>query len=456
MSKSIVVLSGGTATNELVSILDPNYFKVTYVLPILDNGGSSSEIIRVIGGPAIGDIRSRLTRLIPDRHIGLRNFLCYRLDASASVAKSEWDQIIDGSHDLWQDVPNSTKEIVRSFLLHIHVELLKRSRICAGPSSGKPFKFECANVGNLFLTAIRLFTGSLDSAIELFMKIAEINTEVEVLPCLNTNFSYHISAKLVDGSVITGQSQISHPSTNPLTSSESRLVTDENITRNEEVLPGSQEDLVRCSVTDDAFSSDEEIGNTPLYTHPDLKKSQLHFQKTDEIKPLTAPIERIMYVSPYGEEICPVAQPKVLSKLSKADIVLYSIGSLMTSIIPIVILKGVGKAIASEISDSKIRVLLLNGSEDRETSGLKALEYVRIISELAQYLMKKSGQRHLCDRAKFVTHLLYMENSRIAVDLEVLLEMGLECIAIKQLGSGVDKYDLNDLLLQLKLLSGEV
>ncbi|KAM9901257.1 hypothetical protein OXX79_004649, partial [Metschnikowia pulcherrima] len=135
MSKSIVVLSGGTATNELVSILDPNHFKVTYVLPISDNGGSSSEIIRVIGGPAIGDIRSRLTRLIPDRHIGLRNFLCYRLDASASVAKSEWDQIIDGSHDLWQDVPNSTKEIVRSFLLHIHVELLKRSRICAGPSS---------------------------------------------------------------------------------------------------------------------------------------------------------------------------------------------------------------------------------------------------------------------------------------------------------------------------------
>lgn len=29
----------------------------------IDDGGSSAEIIRVIGGPAIGDIRSRLVRL---------------------------------------------------------------------------------------------------------------------------------------------------------------------------------------------------------------------------------------------------------------------------------------------------------------------------------------------------------------------------------------------------------
>lgn len=33
------------------------------IIPISDNGGSSSELIRVFGGPGIGDIRSRYSRL---------------------------------------------------------------------------------------------------------------------------------------------------------------------------------------------------------------------------------------------------------------------------------------------------------------------------------------------------------------------------------------------------------
>lgn len=34
------------------------------VIPISDNGGSSSELIRVFGGPGIGDVRSRLPLLL--------------------------------------------------------------------------------------------------------------------------------------------------------------------------------------------------------------------------------------------------------------------------------------------------------------------------------------------------------------------------------------------------------
>jgi hypothetical protein len=30
------------------------------IIPISDNGGSSSELIRVFGGPGIGDVRSML------------------------------------------------------------------------------------------------------------------------------------------------------------------------------------------------------------------------------------------------------------------------------------------------------------------------------------------------------------------------------------------------------------
>lgn len=31
------------------------------IIPISDNGGSSSELIRVFGGPGIGDVRSELS-----------------------------------------------------------------------------------------------------------------------------------------------------------------------------------------------------------------------------------------------------------------------------------------------------------------------------------------------------------------------------------------------------------
>lgn len=37
--------------------------RVTHVLPVSDDGGSTAEIVRVLGGPAVGDIRSRCLRL---------------------------------------------------------------------------------------------------------------------------------------------------------------------------------------------------------------------------------------------------------------------------------------------------------------------------------------------------------------------------------------------------------
>ena len=37
--------------------------QVCYVLPVSDDGGSTAEIVRVLGGPAVGDIRSRCLRL---------------------------------------------------------------------------------------------------------------------------------------------------------------------------------------------------------------------------------------------------------------------------------------------------------------------------------------------------------------------------------------------------------
>ncbi len=54
-SQRIVVFSGGSATNNLVDVfntlIERKKCGLTYVIPISDNGGSSSELIRVFGGP---------------------------------------------------------------------------------------------------------------------------------------------------------------------------------------------------------------------------------------------------------------------------------------------------------------------------------------------------------------------------------------------------------------------
>lgn len=60
--RKVVVFSGGSAANSLVDVfnqvIEKNNCSLTYVIPISDNGGSSSELIRVFGGPSIGDVRS--------------------------------------------------------------------------------------------------------------------------------------------------------------------------------------------------------------------------------------------------------------------------------------------------------------------------------------------------------------------------------------------------------------
>lgn len=454
MSDSIVVLSGGTATNSLVPMLNSIASSVTYILPVLDNGGSTSEIIRVIGGPAIGDLRSRLTRLIPEENAALRELLSFRLDASPQVARLQWNELVDGSHSLWSHIGTSTKEIIRAFLVHVHMELLKRSRITASSVNNRQFRFELANVGNLFLTGVRLFIGSLDSAIELFLKITDISPNFQVLPCINTNFSYHIGAKLANGLLITGQSQISHPSITqgiyppPISTTRPHSPTD-GIELILDTMPNAS------NLTETSQTSDEELGNIPLYTHPELKKSQLYFSKTESIEPLLSPIKRVFYISPYGEEICPTAHARVTSAILNAHLVVYSIGSLMTSIVPIVILKGIGRAIAAEAHHTKNRILLLNGNEDRETYGMRAFDYIRILIELAQYSQGSCDNDLNEPWNKYVTHLFYINHPKIPVDIELISAKGIVCIEISGDSKESNRYDLLDLQSKLQAVHSQ-
>ncbi|AMD20035.1 HCL116Wp [Eremothecium sinecaudum] len=407
---NVVVFGGGTAANYLVPCFNELGGRVAYVLPISDNGGSTSEILRVIGGPAIGDIRSRIVRVIDDQHVV--QVLSYRLPDDSKAAKAEWTDVVEGGHKLWAGVPAPLRECIRPFLAHIQSELLKRSKI------SKPFQFAKASIGNLFLTGARLFLGSLDAAIELMLRIGRSDKSITVIPCINSNHMYHISALLENGMVITGQSQISHPSV-----SSSRYPTQLNNCGEKSPRWNNISPLSTSYILEE-----EEEDATPFYIHPDLKTSQLYFEKMLDEQPLSAPVQRVFYINPYGEEIFPSANSRVIQHLKKCDMLVYSVGSLITSLMPMVILGNVAEVI---VETKMKKVLLINSTYDRETFGISGLRYVNMMieaMEVAATRYKKSMGKmdHMrWPATAYITDIVCTKGGQIQIEQKVLERKGI-------------------------------
>ncbi|CCK71580.1 uncharacterized protein KNAG_0H01650 [Huiozyma naganishii CBS 8797] len=464
---NLVVFSGGTATNSLT----PSFYnltvskghELTYVLPISDNGGSTSEILRVLGGPAIGDIRSRIVRLLEDEKLVI--VFGYRLSEDCHEAKREWNEIVEGTHQVWKAVPQEVKEMCRAFIIHINSELLKKSK-----SYANRFKFEKASIGNLFLTGARLFLGSLDASIELMMRIGRCNPKVNVIPCINTSHTHHISALLTNGDVITGQSQISHPSKPSVNRAASRhgtLMNEEQdlfenslnagsnymdgMNKGGTIAIGPSAENSMVEEQGGAETEEEEEYANPIYILPELKNSQLHFDKCDSDEMLPAPIRRILYINPYGEEIKPLGNSRAVSKIKEADMIVYSIGSLMTSLMPIIILGN----IASTILDcpKKHKILIINNKYDRETFGHDAYHYVKMVVEsMTRAVMNYRQTRGIVASTLknlkwdcFITDIIYLTGGDIQMDWGSLSEHNIVCHGINS-----DKLSNEDLEVVLK------
>ncbi|KAI6570826.1 hypothetical protein MCOR06_011855 [Pyricularia oryzae] len=454
----IVVFSGGTAANFLVDvfnrIVERRGCPLTYVIPISDNGGSSSELIRVLGGPSVGDIRSRLVRLIPNQeneeNTALRALFEHRLSADPGTAKLEWLDIVEGNHILWTFISSPKRELIRSVLNTLNLEVVKRSR----PTS--LFNFSKASVGNMFLTGARLFSGSFEAAIYLLAMICSIPTTVSVLPAINSNFTHHIAASLADGTVLTGQVAISHPSaptavpdsmaaaaaaaaaaaTNSLSPAAAARQHPQDLE------PTGPAAMARLAAAAEALNTEDATlpGSLPV-----LRSHNISFSKDDE-EDLPARIGRVWYINPYGHEIWPVANPKVLAALRGAEVIVYSIGSLYTSIIPSLILRGVGSAIAGGSGAAATKVLILNSSVDRETGPkedpMSAVDFVVALARAASG--GEGGER---DARKYVTHLVYLDGDDVedggahaqsgsgelapVVDKAALGTMGIVCVKVK-------------------------
>ncbi|KOS19003.1 Uncharacterized protein ESCO_000099 [Escovopsis weberi] len=484
----IVIFSGGSATNSLVDVFEAvrsaNNAALSYVIPISDNGGSSSEIIRVFGGPGIGDVRSRLT-------LAVKQLFEHRLPPdSYAAARAEWFEIVEGSHPLWAGVSSPKRELVRSFLNAFNHELLKRMR----PSSR--FDFSGASVGNLFLTGARLFTGSFEAAIYLLSQICGVPDRVAVLPALNTNFAHHIAAGLEDGSVIVGQNDISHPSipsaavpvpgsaTSTSTSTSTGISTPVN---GGERPPAS----ITAAATAAAADDDDPVEDANLPgSHPALRRPALRFSK-DQEDPLPSRIARIWYINPYGHEIRLPANPRVLAALHAAHTVVFSIGSLFTSIVPSLVLKGVGAAVASPLVQHKI--LILNASTDRETScappspsssssaaaaaaaaaaafststsspprqPFSALDFVAAVANACAQSSGLPDPPREEDYAHYVTHLVYLEGPGApVVDRQRFARLGIDTTRLygpRDGGGRGSRYDGKALAQRLESIIGHV
>ncbi|RDB28608.1 hypothetical protein Hypma_015051 [Hypsizygus marmoreus] len=406
---SFIVISGGTGGNAICSA----FTNASYVLPVSDDGGSSSEIIRVLGGPSIGDIRSRLIRLIPyappfSPLDAIRRLLAYRLPAHCSEkeAREEWREIVEGRNILWTGIPNDRKEAIRGFLVYFESELLKRAH--------KNFDFRNGSIGNYFLAAAQGFFRSLPSAIFLFSSIT--NSQASILPVIVTNHTVTIAAELEDGRRLVGQCEISHPVPQDL--------------------PG-----INITVSDHPYSPVEGVGEVI----PQPQNVMFEAGTKADYEPLGSRISRLFYINTYGIEIHPSPNPEYLSSLASKDVLVYSCGSLWTSIIPCLALRGVASGIARS-STLRAKVLLLNSKNDRETDGYTAVDYIQAIVRTlnSSYNTQPYGLGNVSTTypvSAFITDLVYFKGSMVRVDVKHITTLGVKCIGLEGEAGHTTSFD---------------
>lgn len=251
----------------------------------------------------------------------------------------------------------------------------------------EPFSYKNGSIGNFFFSGARLFFNSLESAIFLFCRVLSVPNTSFVMPCVRGNMYLNIGVELENGIEIRGQNNISHPSTE---------------------------------------------GN---------------FVTKDHNEDLPAPIKRVFYFNSDNQEIKPDLNSNAINHLErKSSIIIYGMGSLFTSIIPSLILKGAGECISKTTSK---KVLLLNGYNDRETKGMTALDFIKKITEA----LNRYGDLNNSPNS-YITHLCYCKTTDIYVDKSSINNLGIKVIEVNNDGLK-RKYDLEDLKSTLFNISNE-
>jgi len=417
--------------------------KVWHVLPVTDDGGSTAEIVRVLGGPAVGDIRSRLLRLAPGTTREARavlRLLGHRLTSAKSLkdegrdlrgfstekisrmAREEWLDILDGGrsndlagsgdeineHPLWEGVSAPYRSIIRSFLVHFNNQLLLQHNGVRQSSGNPSFDWTGGSVGNFFFAGARTFFGSLPAAIFLFSKVAGIPSGSRVLPAVLTEERLVLGAIFKDDTRIRGQYQISHPHPR---------------------LPPAEENQRDRSDS----ARHKEVTKSSIHSQAGLRS--LHHSQIYRVAYLLRdPTWQRKQNANFGwsdrHEIYPAPNPLLLDALSNANCIVFGCGSLFTSVLPSLVLDGVGEAVARARSVPK--VLLLNGWHDRETcwsetdtrSGelvVRRMDATDFVKAIVDALDQGNG-RQIPLVTDYITHIFFPSGTEIDIDESSLAE----------------------------------
>lgn len=139
---------------------------------------------------------------------------------------------------------------------------------------------------------------------------------------------------------------------------------------------------------------------------------------------LPAPIKRLYYANKYAQPIVPTAPTHLKEEIEKSGCIIYGIGSFWTSIASSLILDGVGESISKGACP---KIGMLNSCHDRESEGMTGYKYILLLTDA----LNRYGALNF--QAKdYITHLISVENSGIAVEEEQIRQLGIESIKVPQ------------------------
>lgn len=250
-------------------------------------------------------------------------------------------------------------------------------------SEGKQFSFKGGSLGNFFLTGARLFFNSLESAVYLLSRIIGVNSKCLVIPCVENNITLDVGVYLEDGCFIKGQNNISHPN---------------------------------------------------------WKGGALDKNNNE---PLPSKIKMVVYV---GFDGSLRLNQKAEAMLTECNTIVYGMGSLYTSIIPILILERCGETIARS---SATKILILNGTNDRETGDMSLMDYIEAITlALNRYGDLKNNA------SKYITDVFYCKGTNIKLCNKEIQNLGIRLIEIQARDDLPYHYHEEDLVTKLVLSRG--
>jgi CofD-related protein of GAK system len=203
---AILFFSGGTALRPLSRELVHYSHNSVHVITTFDSGGSSAELRRAFGMPAVGDLRNRVLALAdrsPDGDANVRRLAAHRFDLQAEIAtlKAKLEHLGAGRDPLAAAIAPPARDAITTWF-----ELFRQHM----PAD---FDLRGASLGNLMLTGAWLqFDRRIEPAVQAVSRL--VRARGTVLPVLDAHLD--LAAELEDGSRLHGQRELTGKETAPI------------------------------------------------------------------------------------------------------------------------------------------------------------------------------------------------------------------------------------------------